>query len=184
MKLKSQILLLHIFAFCSVFIFGLTALAQSGTVPDGELEIAINGMVDAFKIGQMGAIIMALIQLLKTRVVTGFLLFVAAKVGFKVPQTPKPAEIPVEEMTPEQLKEAGYEEMEMIEVPKAEPPKLPATAVVGANVLLGAAAGVAQSMATGIPAKDAIFQGLLSSGVATALWEMVAKPLVKKFTKK
>lgn len=172
MNRKTAILMVHLSAFFMVFIFGLQALAQS--VPDGELEIAINATIDAFKVGQLGVIIMALIQLLKTRVVSGALLLIAAKFGL---EQPKPAEIPADQV--------GYQELDLGKEPEELPkPKLPGGVVTGATVLLGAAGGVAQAMGSGTPLKQAVFQGLLSSGVATALYEMVAKPLIKKLSTK
>ncbi len=173
-------------AFLLVFSYGLMASAQEGA-PDAELEDTLNMTVNAFKVGQVGGIIMALVMLLRTRFVTGIILAICARVGVQAAKKPdEPGVI---------LEKEGYTQLEVNGAPvdsnsvkaeqgvTVEPKKLSGAATTSANILLGAGAGIAQSLATGQPMKQAVLTGLLSSGVATALWEIVAKPLVKKLTK-
>ena len=132
-------------AFLLVFSYGLMATAQTEPAPDAELEDTLNMTVDAFKVGQVGGIIMALIMLLRTRFVTGIILAICARVGVQAAKQPA-AEIVVEEKPQDELSKQGFEPLalEGVAPVKVAQPKLSGAATTSANILLGAGAGIAQ----------------------------------------
>lgn len=164
-------------------------IIKAQMLPAGELEIALNGLIDAFKVGQVGVIILAIVQLLKTRFVLRILagLFPAAQrllveLGDKVrPDEPAQPEPQVEEKQESSL--GKFLDASKL-FPKIDPSaEIKTKALPVATVGLGALAGVAESLATGKPASQAIFEGLLSSGASMALYDLVLKPIIKKFSK-
>lgn len=159
-------------AFLLVFTCGLMAEAQEAANPDGEFELAVMGLVDAFKIGQVGLIIMALVQLVKTRLALMLIAWVGGKLGWAFMQ--KSADVPAEP----QEEPSGLAKYLPVNLPK-----LPGAAVPATSVLIGGLAGVAESIATGKPVVQAVFEGLLSSGVAMGLYDFVLKPIINKFKK-
>lgn len=181
MKLVTIIFTAMILFFASAISFAQEAVEAVATsmAPDGELEDATLGLVDAFKVGQIGAIIFAIITLMKTRVGLMVLNFLILKFAGKKqqPVVMEPAKDAMDE-----LAEKGYGTLDLGQPPQ-ELQKLPSAAINGTNVLLGAGAAVAQAMGQGMPMKTAVITGLLGSGVATAAWEMLVKPLVKKLAK-
>ena len=172
MKQKLQAFSVHIFCFLSVFTFGLLALAQEAATPN--FELAIDQFIDAVKIGQFAAIIVALVQLMKTGPAIRLTNWLIEK--FAKPQVPS---APVAESKDPK---DGFEEFEMLE-PVKPISKLPGAVTPALSVAFGGLVGVAEAIATGKPKGQAIFEGLLSSGVAMSLYDLAIKPLVKKFTK-
>ncbi len=150
--------------FLMVLTFGFVAHAQDAT--DGELEISLLMLVDAVKIGQIGAIITALIQLVKTRVGLMLLGWLTAKLGWSWLQK-KPQDVGPDL--------SGYVPIPM---PSVNPAVIP-----GMSLALGGVVGIVEAIATGKPVVQAIFEGLLSGGVSMALYDSIIQPLIKKFKK-
>lgn len=165
-------------AFLLSFSYSLMAEAQELMTGQGELEVAILGLVDAIKIGQVGAIIMAIVQVLKTRMVGMLMLWIATKIGWA-----KPAEISVPVSVTELPNGEDHSGVDLSKYLPA-PISLPNVAAPAVSVALGGLAGVAESVATGKPVVQAVFEGLLSGGVSMALYDLILKPIVNKFSKK
>lgn len=168
--------------FVVALMFSAISFAQEAVVqlsPDGTFEDATLEFINALQVGKIGAIIFALITLMKTRPGVQFMNWVIQKVSGKKPVV---TSAPVAETPPKDaLEEQGYTTLNLGQAP--EPAKLSPAVINSTNILLGAGAAVAQAMSAGAPAKQAVITGLLGSGVATAVWELVAKPLIKKFSK-
>lgn len=172
---ERNIALLMIGAFVLFLLTGLCAQAaelgfviKAQSLPGGELSLAINSLIDALKVGQVGVILLALLQILKTPVVLKLLAPMFLKVGLVV----TPAQAEAKELDFQGLPMAGSSEL-----------ALNTKAMPFAAVSAGALAGIAESVATGKPIAQAIFEGVISSGLAMQAYDLIVKPLFNKFKK-
>lgn len=162
------------------FLFaGLSAFADE--LPGDELELALNKFIDALKMGKTAVIIVAVVGLIRTRFVMKYLGPILEKIGFSFLLV-KPEEQVKEQIVKEQtaILTGDVEGVNPgILDTKVLAPKISGKALPWVTVATGIAAGVGNGLITGKNLKQSIFEGVLSSGAAMGLFDLIVKTIKK-----